>query len=189
VHGVRCTSHCTYACSWDCSTAVPATLPTTLTGAGRPRNDSAGTIDGCSAACDVISPHRSRARHCGTMLCTALCPMDCRAGDAWRSHTLTQAMIAVLALLSTTTGSASNGGGFKQPAHHGLLAPPSAMMVDAFKFWSLFRDEATGAYCDHVSFGVAAACSGVQYSSAGTGMGLIAGKSAWHAHTHARSPL
>ena len=48
-----------------------------------------------------------------------------------------------------------------------------AMTRDAAAVWRLFRDPANGAYCDHISLQTGAQCAGVQYSSAGTGMGLM----------------
>jgi Zn-dependent M28 family amino/carboxypeptidase len=66
---------------------------------------------------------------------------------------------------------------------------PDALMNDTAKFWEGFRDPSTGLYCDHFSFDPvsvpaveiaksaahrSALCQGVQYSSAATGMGLIA---------------
>jgi len=49
-------------------------------------------------------------------------------------------------------------------------------MTDLFQFWSAFRDPVTGAFCDSLQFGDTVICGGGNniYSSAGTGMGLIA---------------
>lgn len=49
-------------------------------------------------------------------------------------------------------------------------------MEDLFQFWSAFRDPRTGVFCDSLQFGDTVICGGGNhlYSSAGTGMGLIA---------------
>lgn len=50
-----------------------------------------------------------------------------------------------------------------------------ALMTDLFQFWESFREPESGFYCDHVFFEGNRTCGPSDvYSSAGTGMGLIA---------------
>eukprot|EP01062_Namystynia_karyoxenos_P065623 TRINITY_DN5934_c0_g1_i1.p1 TRINITY_DN5934_c0_g1~~TRINITY_DN5934_c0_g1_i1.p1 ORF type:complete len:427 (+),score=68.86 TRINITY_DN5934_c0_g1_i1:92-1372(+) len=62
------------------------------------------------------------------------------------------------------------------PRALGAFANGEAMLADLFRFWGTFRDSGTGAFCDTVYFGSGPGCgpSNNRYSSAGTGMGLIA---------------
>jgi len=54
-------------------------------------------------------------------------------------------------------------------------ASPATLLQDSYAFWSAFRDPDTGLYCDSVSFsGPVCGDKNNVYSSAGTGMGLIA---------------
>jgi hypothetical protein len=50
-----------------------------------------------------------------------------------------------------------------------------ATLTDAFVFWSAYRDDLNGLYCDSLSSGNVTACGAGNdfYSSAGTGMGMV----------------
>lgn len=55
----------------------------------------------------------------------------------------------------------------------GAKSSPDRIMTDAFRFWSSMRDRTNGLWCDHIDFKPRTECDGRQYSSAGTGMGLV----------------
>ena len=60
-------------------------------------------------------------------------------------------------------------------SHYTARSSASRMLNDSFAFWFAFRDPLTGLFCDTVNFdGPVCGDGNNRYSSAGTGMGLIA---------------